>query len=754
MKRFFTLFVAASLLASTPVWSQPPTTITDETFKSAQTKLREKKYAEVITDAEQVLASPNLPATDKARFLKLATDAALALGKPGTQQAIAFSERIVADAAISNTAKIEALNAAANAYVNSLAGMDLVKMDLSPAHVFLKRATVLPDLTPVERAAALKNLAKFYERQGKYGNARETYEKILQLGIPDRAQAEFHRAVADTYAAEGKADEALALYQKHGFDLIALYQRLGNAAKRYEEIYKILDDPTVPDAVRWSNFNRLPVWDWRANDPATMRSVTAKYLPAFLEKSPDRVLFLLRYITPEGSDPQLIEWAAPHLLKAPKLAPSDALKVRGLFLDALATQSKTDALLTAATSLASDTNADAATRLWAKLVSISVKSSSNPKAISAVLGDDKTVTNAEKADALIRAARTAMRANNTASARTLYDNYRGLLAVAKPAVITCEYSDAAPHDVSSWLASPLLKNAATSAKLDRPYGDNLQFLLDTDASTTGRQAATSKEPTGDSDTDFSVACDEEGVHFFLHAHDTRADDVVDGLVSGGSFEMYFAPGEHQAYYTFLTKMPTGGINPQGFVTMYPNAQFRLPSIEDGTMRTQTLRTASGFATEFSLAWELFYDKLPENGTRWQFDAIRWTRSGGFSFGGSESVHNRSSWGDEVFSGLSEQRLNAIKRHIVFQAVQKYRNAKRVTGVLGKWSDTELGDLDFYNAKLEPLIKTMDAHADKVKKEMTAEEVEVLFREAVPTWMEINFRVDALRAQYLREKQLR
>jgi hypothetical protein len=354
---------------------------------------------------------------------------------------------------------------------------------------------------------------------------------------------------------------------------------------------------------------------------------------------------------------------------------------------------------------------------------------------------------------LLRAARTALRANNTASARTLYTSYRGLLAPLKPASINSEYSDTAPHDVSGWLASPLLKNAATVAKLDRPYGDNLQFLLDTDASTTGRQAATSKEPTGDSDTDFAVACDEEGIHFFLNAHDTRADDVVNGLASGGSFEMYFAPGEHQAYYTFLSNMPKGGISPQGFITMYPNAQFRLPSIEDGTMRTQTLRTGSGFATQFSLAWELFYDKLPENGTRWQFDAIRWTRSGGFSFGGSESVHNRSSWGDVVFSGLSDARLNQIKRRIVFKAVQNYRSAKRVTGVLGNWADTELGDPAFYNSKLEPLIKTMDAHAEKVKKEMTPAEAEVLFREAVPTWIEIDHRVATLRAQYLKEKLL-
>jgi hypothetical protein len=154
-----------------------------------------------------------------------------------------------------------------------------------------------------------------------------------------------------------------------------------------------------------------------------------------------------------------------------------------------------------------------------------------------------------------------------------------------------------------------------------------------------------------------------------------------------------------------------------------------------------------------LSWELFYDKLPKNGDKWQLEAIRWTRSGGFSFGGSESVHNRSSWGDIVFSGLTRENLNEIKRAIVFQAVNKYRSAKKINALAGQWEDSELGDSAFFEAKVKPLFARLDGYAAQVNKEMTAADVETLFKEAVPDWMELNFRVAALRAQYLKNKQL-
>jgi hypothetical protein len=148
---------------------------------------------------------------------------------------------------------------------------------------------------------------------------------------------------------------------------------------------------------------------------------------------------------------------------------------------------------------------------------------------------------------------------------------------------------------------------------------------------------------------------------------------------------------------------------------------------------------------------LFYDKLPANGTKWQFESIRWTRSGGRSFAGSQSVHNRSSWGDIIFSGLTPENPIAIKRAIIFKAVAKYRDAKKITSPVGRWADAELGDPAFYQNDVAPLLAHLDNYADKVNENMTPSDVETIFTEAVPGWMEIDYRVAALRKQYLEAK---
>jgi hypothetical protein len=379
---------------------------------------------------------------------------------------------------------------------------------------------------------------------------------------------------------------------------------------------------------------------------------------------------------------------------------------------------------------------------------------SNDSAISKIVQQknddlDKKTT----AETIIDSAQTVLLAGNEDAANRLYDAYKEMLPQLPTATIDCAFTPNAPSDVGSWLASPLLNDTKSTAKLDRPYGDNLKALVVTDAATSGRNAGTSDKYTGDADTDFHIACDAQGIHFFFDARDSHAREVLDGLVSGGSFEMYLAPGKNQAYYTFLPRLPNGTIStaPGAFITMYPNSGFRLPSTDDGTLRNSILPTKDGFGVSLFLSWELFYDKLPTDGTKWQFESIRWTRSGGRSFAGSQSVHNRSSWGDIVFSGMTPENLIAIKRAIIFKAVAKYRAAKKITSPVGRRADAELGDTAFYQSQVAPLLARLNKYADKVNQNMTPTDVETIFTEAVPGWMEIDYHVAALRKQYLETK---
>jgi hypothetical protein len=103
--------------------------------------------------------------------------------------------------------------------------------------------------------------------------------------------------------------------------------------------------------------------------------------------------------------------------------------------------------------------------------------------------------------------------------------------------------------------------------------------------------------------------------------------------------------------------------------------------------------------------------------------------------------------------LSPQNLNAIKRAIIFKAVAKYRNAKAITSPVGRWADAELGDPVFYQTKVAPLLARLDKYAEEVNKDMTAADVETIYNQAVPGWMEIGYQVAALRTKYLKEAEL-
>ncbi len=651
-----------------------------------------------------------------------------------------------------NVQQIEALSKEADAQVAALAGKNLSDMDLSAAHATLAKALQLPGLTGPEQVNVLRKIGQLYQRADQFKEARDTFEKIKSLDVPDHLKREADRLVADVYAAEGRGQEAIELYRKHKLDLIGLYQKLGDDDARQAECMAVLNNADAPDAQRWSAFTRLPCWDWRSDDTAALRAAVEKFMPAFLEKEPNRALHLMRKFESQGigKDPAFVRWAAPTLLKAPRLTDQDYRKIKSALL-AAAASSGGDALVAEAKSLSSDERLDDEMRLWARLVVAGLGESPEPVAAAV---KESVLPAAQTAAAVANAARTILSSGNEPAGRRLEAFYDQTWPRPARAEIVCKYIDDAPFDVGSWIASPLLKDKKSTASLNRPYGDNLKFLLETDSAVMGRNTSAEKDGEGTVErTDFHTACDDDGIHLFLRAHDTRAAEVARGTLGGGSFEMYFAPGAHQAYYTFLADLPKGKIDPQGFITMYENPMFRLPSLENETFRTQTQAVEGGFGLYMFLSWELFYDKLPSNGTRWQFESIRWTRNGGYSFGGSESVHNRSSFGDIVFDGLSPQQLTAIKRTIVFSAVKKYREAKRSTEPVGNWADPVLGDPAFHAAKVAPLLERLDAAVLLVKADMSDADVEKVFSEAVPLWMELPHHVAALRAAYLQDVML-
>lgn len=720
-----------------------------EAFKRVQENVQQRKFAEAVTAADDALQADDLPPAAKARLLKVSAEAAMSLGRDQADEAIARYERIVADPAIAAPARLDALRAIADVQIGLLSGKYLHEMDLSAAHQTLARGPALPELSPHDRATARTNIARLFERENKNDDARRVYQQILGLEVNEPVKTQAHHRIANTLIQDGRTDEAVSIYHDRGLDLIELYRLTGDNAKRHDECVKVLEDADVPEPARWNAFSRMPCWDWNSHDFAGIREAAEAYLPGFMESDLNRALILRQRVmnTSAADAPAFIEWAAPILMKAPRLSDDDYSKVYASMIDALAIQKKTPEMIAAAQAMSSDERVPAERRLAAKLT---VSAHAGMSEVDSILDAAGDVPATARAEALLQAARTTLRADDESTARALHEIYQNLLTGPDRASITCRFTPDAPFDIGSWLASPIRRDAAATAALDRPYGSNLEFLLLTDSAVTGRNVGTDA-PEGDVRTEFHTASDEQGIHLFLFAPHSQAADVPNAAASGGSFEIYFTPGDGQAYYTFLIDTPDGRVDPQAFITMYPNARFRLPSIEQGTMRAQSRAVEGGFATHLFLSWELFHDRLPGDGDRWQFEAIHWTQAGGFSFGGSQSVHNRSSWGDIIFVGMNVGHLDAIKRRVMVRAAAKYQAARRVTGSAGQWNDPELGDPAFFAARVKPLLDRLDEFSEMLKKDLTAEQVGAIYREAVPGWMETGHIVEAMRAEYLLDR---
>ena len=712
------------------------------------------QLAEAIAEYQKALAIPELPPSSKIRVLSLYANAYERFTPPKWDDAAALYEQILSEQAASNNDKINTLQ--------KLSKVRIGKADLKGAQECLNRAIAIPELKVPEKVNALVNLASFFSSQADYKAARETYQKMLETDGSEQNKIRANKMIAESWASENNFEKAIEIAKQNGYgiELASFYQAQGDTKAAETEFLKILGDQQ-DNKLKPEAFNRLvSLYNTTSNFSDAKRNIEA-FLPKLSEADPNRpaaTLPLLRNAMEKGNY-EFAVWLSEIIMKAPKLADKDYMLVRLYKINSLGALGKTDEAAQLAEKTAADEKISVANKLRFKLTAVALSSSGKPgelkntaaKLVAAIKPDE--IKSKEKAEAVLNAAKTALMAGKDSAARELYELHESLFVKETPASYTCEFTDKAPADVTAWLTSPLLKDPKKQAKLNRKYGSNLAFLLETDASTTGRGvSAPGAADNADITTDLYMACDSDGLHFFFMAYDSKVADVKTGLLGGGAYEGYLAPGKGQAYYTFLIDLPAGGLT-DGFSTMYTNHYFRQALKKDDTVKSMTLPTEKGFGTYLFYSWELFYDKLPQNGTKWQFENIRWTRSDGYSWAGSESVHNRSSWGDLIFGGLNEKSLREIKRKLIYKAFAKYKMEKsaKTKGSIDLWQDEELGDPQFYKSALAPLVAKLDEFGKKVTKDMSDADVALLFEQAVPDWMEFRYRAAELRTDYLNNK---
>ena len=273
--------------------------------------------------------------------------------------------------------------------------------------------------------------------------------------------------------------------------------------------------------------------------------------------------------------------------------------------------------------------------------------------------------------------------------------------------------------------------------------------LETDVATGRAEIEKTELDSKDARMEVTAFCDVEGLKVALRVVDRNARAVEQGFAGGIGTESYFAPGTGEPYVCFSSS-PKEGIG-YVFYTSYSNADSQRVEFDDSrspyAMRQETEFTDDDYVLMISLPWQAFYQKLPAApGAEWRFESM----ADGYSWGGSQGVHEASSWGYLVFN-LKPEEIAAIRRRLIYNTYKSWTQAGHGLTTFDRWGDPVVGDPEFFEAVLKPLEAELKAQAAKVSQTMTDEEVNEVYEKGAKTWIGLEHRIDALRQNWLLEK---
>ena len=688
----------------------------------------------------------------KGRWSSYATD--------GIEKAAAIYRRIAAMPEASNPDRLAAFAALANCQLEC--------MDLAGANATLDEAIKLPGLKDTELVTAKRNKADALYRQLAFDQALPIYREIKQDG-----------RVVDILRRQGKVDEAekLLIAGNCGSLGMANFHADNGRTEQAEKLYgEIIANKANPIKERSEAVEKLLMIQESKKDYKALAEVAERHISALIAENAsawDLYSNLYRGIVEPsgkvregrqdaGTNPEYMAWLTGKLLVSPRVSPMERFKISESLFGRLRDRKDLAGMKGAATAiLAMPPDAKIVSpeaRLKYQLVLVILGSNGRDAGVvnkvKAVLKaceikDDDLQANA---DALLLAARLAMQVPYEAVAKTLYAAREKMLVKEEHRSLACTFLENAPRDISSFMNSAYFKEKKNRGVLDRKYGDNVKFLLETDAALTGR---TVTEKNADFvPTEFVATCDADAIRLFFFATVTaeKAKAFADGLAPLGGYEMYLAAGTDAPYHCYLIDLPPNGMT-DDFVTQYNNKNFRRARQKENTAKIEHQVFDNGVATLLTLSWSAFFNAIPKDGDEWAFEPLHWEQ-GGYSWGGSQSVHNRSSFGSLVFANMTPANVNAIKRRLIPVAVAAYRKElSSQNGYVEIWQDPELGDRPFYLEVVKPLTDRLDSDLAKVNPAMTAEDVERLYAETVPSWMNIKYIVADLRSDYLDSRRM-
>ena len=295
----------------------------------------------------------------------------------------------------------------------------------------------------------------------------------------------------------------------------------------------------------------------------------------------------------------------------------------------------------------------------------------------------------------------------------------------------------APVGVQGWRLSGFRGGACERESRFTPYSREGAASLALDVTAERPAAALAAEGCGP--FAFHAAADADGFHFYGELAEPRAEEVAAGLLPGAMLEMYLRPAAATAYLQWLLDLNPPAVKCIDW--MSPHRGFR--PLAD-YLKVEVARVPEGFGVYVSIPWEALYDQLPGAGEEWVLGVIANSRSGAFTWG-SGQVHDLGTFGRLVFDDIGSQ-LPEIRRRLVVKAWGRF--LARAAGHETQWCDEFHGDPEFARRILAPEIARLKAAGQPVPVALDAGTVSRLFEEAVPDWMEFDYRVAELRTDWL------
>lgn len=672
---------------------------------------------------------------------------------------------------------------------------------IDKAYAIYEKILSIPDATDLVKVEAYRNMANaLLESQHKADDALALLDKALALsGLGEEAKARATANKASVLARNYQREAAIALYKplvdlqtlNAGFraDVALKVADLIKAASCYGDANKYLGDVAAkyPGLIPESTLND------RLGAQAKRNSIWAQ-LDKYEKGNPPDVVGLMRTYGDESYDalaanlPKIIsatekkapsrlgsifwemsrEWAAMKAVNDPRFA---ALYVQTV--ESVAVSNRPPAADVFKFIRNSVTVADAAAKYGHMVIDAPAEAKiprdvvEEAVAVVAVheakgnagravafmrgwLAKNPAADKVAEASFMLRGVKRAMLVRDEAVAKGVYAECEKLFKKEGPRSIKCPFVKDAPQEIPEILASAFYKNGEKGL-LDRKFGDDLKFIIETDV--TAHRTMTEFNGKPFRPTEIFSFCDRYGVKILLREY-VDAEELANfraGYAGLGGYEAYLAPG-FESPYTFLDFSPSTHTLSSGFTCQYDNGTgYRNLVAEDGSLSIKNYIADDSAVTLISAAWSKEFNALPANGGKWYFEPLNW-QNGGWSWGGSKSVHNRSSFGALVFDGLTPEAITAIKRVILPKAAAAFRSARSANnGCIEIWKDPELGDPAFYEKCVAPLEKRLAADLGKVKADITDEEVNEVFDGSAKDWLNIEYIVSRLRTRYLAEK---